>query len=47
MTRTTYIEEIQDPVTGEVTVLEAYTPEQLDALVDELLAEPSEDVHDR
>lgn len=32
MARRTYIEETEDPVTGEVTILEADTLEQLDAL---------------
>lgn len=29
----TYVDEIQDPVTGELIVLEADTPEELDDLV--------------
>ena len=41
MTRTTYVAEIQDPVNGEVTVLEAATPEELDALVEEVAADPT------
>lgn len=32
MARRTYIEEIQDQITGEVTILEADTLEQLDTL---------------
>jgi hypothetical protein len=32
-TQTTYIDEIQDPVTGEFIVLEAATQEELDDLV--------------
>ena len=32
MARRTYIEEIQDPITGEVTILEADTLEQLNTL---------------
>ena len=40
-TRTTYIAEIQDPVTGEVTDLETDTGEQLDALIDEFTADPT------
>lgn len=32
MPRRTYIEETEDPITGEVTLLEADTLEQLDAL---------------
>lgn len=31
--KTTYVDEIQDPVTGEFVVLEAATPEELDDLV--------------
>jgi len=31
--KTTYVDEIQDPVTGEFVVLEADTPEKLDELV--------------
>lgn len=32
-TMKTYVDEIQDPVTGELIVLEADTPEELDDLV--------------
>ncbi len=32
MPRRTYIEETEDPITGEVTILEADTLEHLDAL---------------
>lgn len=32
MARRTYIEETEDPITGEVTILEADTLEQLDTL---------------
>ena len=31
--KTTYVDEIQDPVTGEFIVLEASTPDELDDLV--------------
>lgn len=34
----TYIAEIEDPITGETTVLEADTPEALDTLVEEHLS---------
>jgi hypothetical protein len=34
----TYIAEIEDPVTGETTVLEADTPQALDTLVEEHLS---------
>lgn len=33
MIKTTYVDEIQDPVTGEFVVLEADTVEELDNLV--------------
>lgn len=36
-TRTTYVAEIQDPVTQETTVLQAATEEELDLLIDQLL----------
>ena len=39
-TRTIYIAGIQDPVIGEVTVLEASTAEELDALIGEFTADP-------
>jgi hypothetical protein len=41
MNRRTYIAEIQDPVTDEVTVLEADTPEHLEALIEEHTADPT------
>lgn len=34
MARRTYIEETEDPITGEVTILEVDTLEQLDVLVE-------------
>lgn len=40
MARRTYIEEVEDPITGEVTLLEADTLEQLDTLAAELTADP-------
>ncbi len=39
MPRRTYIEEIQDPVTGETVVLEADTEQRLDALLAERFPE--------
>lgn len=35
MGKQTYIDEIQDPVTGEIITVEADSPEELDALVAE------------
>ena len=39
-TRTTYVAEIQDPITQEITVLEAESPEALELLVDMYTADP-------
>lgn len=39
--RTTHIAEIEDPITGELTVLEASTAVELDELVEAYAADPS------
>ncbi len=39
--RTTHIAEIEDPITGELTVLEAPTAAELDELIEAHTADPS------
>jgi hypothetical protein len=39
--RTTHIAEIEDPVTGEITVLEAATAAELDELIEAHTADPT------
>lgn len=41
MARTTHIAEIEDPVTGELTVLEAPTAEELDDLLEAHTGDPT------
>lgn len=41
MSRTTHIAEIEDPITGEITVLQAPTAEELDELLEQHTADPS------